>query len=60
VHSAKMGDTGADQLDVFWPVRPDYIERVKKQQDLYSQIVPQAQSRRSLRKGLRSRKGRRG
>jgi len=40
VHSAKMGDTGADQLDVFWPVRPDYIERVQKQQDLYSQVVP--------------------
>jgi gluconolactonase len=39
VHSAKMGDTGADQLDVFWPVRPDYLDRVKKQQDLYSQIV---------------------
>ena len=27
VHSAKLGDTGADQLDVFWPVRPDYVER---------------------------------
>ena len=35
VHSAKMGDTGADQLDVFWPVRPDYIERAQKQQELY-------------------------
>jgi len=39
VHSAKMGDTGADQLDVFWPVRPDYIERTKKQQELYQQII---------------------
>ena len=39
VHSAKMGDTGADQLDVFWPVRPDYIERAQKQQALYQQIV---------------------
>jgi len=39
VHSAKMGDTGGDQLDVFWPVRPDYIERAQKQQALYAQVV---------------------
>jgi len=39
VHSAKMGATGADQLDVFWPVRPDYIERAQKQQTLYSQVI---------------------
>jgi gluconolactonase len=42
VHSAKMGDTGADQLDVFWPVRPDYIDRAQKQQTLYAQIVGDA------------------
>ncbi len=42
VHSAKMGEFGADQLDVFWPVRPDYIERERKQQALYSQIVGDA------------------
>ena len=39
VHSAKLGATGADQLDVFWPVRPDYVERAQKQQALYEQIV---------------------
>jgi len=39
VHSADMGDTGADQLDVFWPVRPDYLERAQKQQALYQQVV---------------------
>ena len=39
VHSAKLGDTGADQLDVFWPVRPDYVERSAKQRALYEQIV---------------------
>jgi gluconolactonase len=39
VHSAKMGETGGDQLDVFWPVRPDYLERAQKQQALYSQVV---------------------
>ncbi|HVG56404.1 MAG TPA: SMP-30/gluconolactonase/LRE family protein [Vicinamibacterales bacterium] len=39
VHSAKLGKTGADQLDVFWPVRPDYVERARKQQALYEQVV---------------------
>ena len=39
VHSAKLGETGADQLDVFWPVRPDYVERARKQQALYDQVV---------------------
>jgi gluconolactonase len=39
VHSAKLGDVGADQLDVFWPVRPDYMERAAKQRALYEQIV---------------------
>ena len=39
VHSAKLGDVGADQLDVFWPVRPDYVERAGKQRALYEQVV---------------------
>ena len=39
VHSAKLGETGADQLDVFWPVRPDYVDRARKQQVLYEQVV---------------------
>jgi gluconolactonase len=39
VHAAKLGETGADQLDVFWPVRPDYVERARKQQALYEQVV---------------------
>ena len=29
-HSGRMSDAGADALDVFWPVRPDYMERVVK------------------------------
>jgi gluconolactonase len=40
VHSAKMADRGADQLDVFWPVRPDYIERAQKQQALFAKVIP--------------------
>ena len=39
VHAARLGDTGADQLDVFWPVRPDYVARAQKQRALYEQIV---------------------
>ena len=39
VHSARLGETGADQLDVFWPVRPDYVDRARKQQALYEQVV---------------------
>ena len=39
VHSAKLGDVGADQLDVFWPVRPDYVERAGKQRALYEQVI---------------------
>jgi gluconolactonase len=39
VHSAKLGDVGADQLDVFWPVRPDYLQRAEKQRALHEQIV---------------------
>ena len=61
VHSAKLGDAGADQLDVFWPVRPDYVERAQKQQALYEQIVaPGARSRRSSPTGSRSPKDRPG
>jgi len=30
VHSATLSDQGADALDVFWPVRPDYIDFVKR------------------------------
>ena len=39
VHSAKLGDVGADQLDVFWPVRPDYMQRAEKLRTLYEEIV---------------------
>jgi gluconolactonase len=39
VHSAHNGDMGADQLDVFWPVRPDYLERAQRQQALYDRVV---------------------
>jgi len=39
VHAAYLGDTGADQLDVFWPIRPDYMERQARQQALFSEVI---------------------
>jgi gluconolactonase len=39
VHSGQLSDTGADQFDVFWPVRPDYVEKAQKQQALYQQVL---------------------
>jgi gluconolactonase len=39
VHSAQMNEFGGDALDLFWPVRTDYIERVKKQSALYQQVI---------------------
>ena len=38
-HSAKLSEYGAEALDVFWPVRPDYIEKVQKQNSLYEQVI---------------------
>jgi gluconolactonase len=52
VHSAKMGDMGADQIDVFWPVRPDYIERAQKQQALYAEVVPPDSKPKKLAEGF--------
>lgn len=39
VHGAKLSDVGADALDIFWPVRPDYVEFAKKQQALFEQVI---------------------
>lgn len=38
-HSAELSEFGADALDVFWPVRPDYIEKVEQQNQLYEQVI---------------------
>ena len=38
-HSGHMGSLGADALDVFWPVRPDYISYTEKQNDLYYEVI---------------------
>jgi gluconolactonase len=39
VHSARMSELGGDALDLFWPVRPDYVERAQKQSALYTQVI---------------------
>jgi gluconolactonase len=52
VHAAKLGDTGADQLDVFWPVRPDYVERARKQQALHDQVVARDAKPKKLAEGF--------
>jgi gluconolactonase len=52
VHSGKAGPVGVDQLDVFWPVRPDYVERAKKQQAFYEQIVAPGERPKKLSEGF--------
>ena len=53
VHSAKLGEVGADQLDVFWPVRPDYVDRERKQRALSAQIIaPDARPQKLVRRGI--------
>lgn len=32
VHSAELADAGAECLDIFWPIRPDYLEHALKHQ----------------------------
>ena len=39
VHSGHMGEHGADALDIFWPVRPDYIAYAEKQNALYREVI---------------------
>jgi gluconolactonase len=52
VHSAKLGANGGDQLDVFWPVRPDYVERAQKLRALYEQVVAPGTAPRKLAEGF--------
>jgi gluconolactonase len=52
VHSGKAGDVGVDQLDVFWPVRPDYADRASKQQALYEQVIAPGERPKKLADGF--------
>ncbi|NJO25394.1 MAG: cupin domain-containing protein, partial [Bacteroidia bacterium] len=41
VHGAKIGDLGCDALDIFWPARPDYLEKEKARMAAYRAIIPE-------------------
>jgi gluconolactonase len=41
VHGANIGDLGCDALDIFWPARPDYLEKANTQLATYRSIIPE-------------------
>jgi gluconolactonase len=41
VHGANIGDLGCDALDIFWPARPDYLEKEKARLAAYHSIIPE-------------------
>ncbi|HZB14925.1 MAG TPA: SMP-30/gluconolactonase/LRE family protein [Chryseolinea sp.] len=41
VHAAEIGDLGCDVLDIFWPARPDYLEKEKAATTAYHEIIPE-------------------
>ncbi|MBP7641757.1 MAG: SMP-30/gluconolactonase/LRE family protein [Saprospiraceae bacterium] len=40
VHGAEIGDLGCDALDIFWPARPDYLEKEKARLQALNAIIP--------------------
>ena len=41
VHGAIIGELGCDALDIFWPARPDYLEKSNAQTAAYHSIIPE-------------------
>ncbi len=41
VHGAKIGELGCDALDIFWPARPDYLEKEKERMKAFHAIIPE-------------------
>jgi gluconolactonase len=41
VHGAKIGELGCDALDIFWPARPDYLEKQTAALAAYRAIIPE-------------------
>jgi gluconolactonase len=41
VHGGKVGPLGCDVLDVFWPPRPDYTEKMEKRLAAFRAIIPE-------------------
>jgi gluconolactonase len=42
VHGARIGDLGCDALDIFWPARPDYLEKNRSAAAAYREIIPES------------------
>lgn len=41
VHGSRVGDLGADAMDIFWPVRTDYREKEMAALSAYHKIIPE-------------------
>jgi gluconolactonase len=41
VHGAEIGELGCDALDIFWPARPDYMEKENARMAAYRAIIPE-------------------
>lgn len=41
VHGAYVGPLGADALDIFWPARPDYLEKEAARMAVFREIIPE-------------------
>ncbi|MEW6456146.1 MAG: SMP-30/gluconolactonase/LRE family protein [Acidobacteriota bacterium] len=41
VHGGRIGPFGCDVLDVFWPPRPDYKEKMERRLSAYHAIIPE-------------------
>ncbi len=41
VHGGTVGELGCDVLDVFWPPRPDYAEKMAARLNAYRAIIPE-------------------
>ena len=52
VHSGALSDLGCDVLDVFWPVRPDYLAKAEAQEKAYRAIVPKGAAIEELASGF--------
>jgi len=40
VHGAEIGELGCDALDIFWPSRPDYMEKEKAGKTIFHSFIP--------------------
>jgi len=41
VHGGKVGEQGCDVIDVFWPPRPDYAEKLSGRLAAFHEVIPE-------------------